>query len=327
MKARRLSSRRHGHRRDGGRPHHGRVPARGRDFVLLVGPGLGNPDPCTDNQFHGTHVSGTVAAQANNHGIVGVAPNVTLVPVKVCDTAGYCYASSATAGITYSGDAKLDVINMSFFVDYDVFLGSTEFKCADDPVQRAFRHAVERAVQYARNQGVTPVAALGNSDEDLAHPAAGNECEVVPAETQGVVGTMALGSRSEKAGYSNYGTGATDVAAPGGNGTTGNCQTTILSTFPAQAYECIQGTSMASPHTAGVAALIVSQFGTLGGDGDVKMSPTKVESYLQSTVIDIGQRGYDKCFGNGRINARRAVLRQTSSVYDATAPFCPEYAE
>lgn len=231
------------------------------------------------------------------------------------------------AVLTYAGDQRFDVINMSFFVDDDVFLGSTEFKCADDPVQRAFRHAVERAVQYARNQGVTPVAALGNSDEDLAHPAAGNECEVVPAETQGVVGTMALGSRSEKAGYSNYGTGATDVAAPGGNGTTGNCQTTILSTFPAQAYECIQGTSMASPHTAGVAALIVSQFGTLGGDGDVKMSPTKVESYLQSTVIDIGQRGYDKCFGNGRINARRAVLRQTSSVYDATAPFCPEYAE
>ncbi|MDQ3453820.1 MAG: S8 family serine peptidase, partial [Actinomycetota bacterium] len=75
---------------------------RGRDFVLGNGPGVGNPNPCVDNQFHGTHVSGTVAAQANGIGIVGVAPNVTLVPVKVCDTSGYCYASSVVDGITYA---------------------------------------------------------------------------------------------------------------------------------------------------------------------------------------------------------------------------------
>ena len=88
-----------------------------------------------------------------------------------------------------------------------------------DPVQRAFRKSVERAIQYARNQGVVPVAALGNSDHDLAHPPEPyeNECEIVPAETQGVIGTMALGPGKEKASYSNYGTGATDVAAPGGN--------------------------------------------------------------------------------------------------------------
>ena len=59
---------------------------------------------------------------------------------------------------------------MSFFVDDNEFQESTEFKCMDDPTQRAFRQAVERAIGYARNQGVTPVAALGNSDEDLAHP-------------------------------------------------------------------------------------------------------------------------------------------------------------
>ncbi|HKZ83753.1 MAG TPA: S8 family serine peptidase [Anaerolineae bacterium] len=299
--------------------------ARGRDFIPL-GPGIGNPGPCIDNGFHGTHVAGIVAAQANGLGVVGVAPNVTLVPVKVCDTAGFCYAGSVVGGITYAGDAKLDVINMSFFVDDDEFMASTEFKCMEDATQRAFRRSVERAIQYARSQGVTPVAALGNSDTDLAHAPSGNNCDVVPAETSGVVGTMALGAQSQKASYSNYGTGATDMAAPGGNGTTGDCMSTVLSTFPANAYGCIQGTSMASPHAAGVAALVVSQFGVLGSDGDVEMSPTQVEGYLQSTAIDLGLEGYDICFGHGRVDALRAVQHDTSDLLQAN-PLCPEYAE
>ena len=101
----------------------------------------------------------------------------------------------------------------------------------------------------------------------------------------------------------------------------------MLSTIPGNLYVCIQGTSMASPHAAGVAALIVSQFGTLGSDGDVKMSPTRVEQYLQSTAIDQGLPGYDECFGHGRIDALRAVTHDTSKAYDATAPYCPEYTE
>ncbi|MGH2357510.1 MAG: S8 family serine peptidase, partial [Candidatus Limnocylindria bacterium] len=97
--------------------------ARGHNSVLFLptGPGVGNPDPCVDNQFHGTHVAGTVAAQANGIGVVGVAPNVTLVPVKVCDTSGFCYATGVVDGITYAGDQQFDVINMSFFVDDDEF--------------------------------------------------------------------------------------------------------------------------------------------------------------------------------------------------------------
>lgn len=309
--------------------------ARGHDSLSALPPGVavGNPDPCTDNQFHGTHVAGTVAARANGIGVVGVAPNVTLVPVKVCDATGFCYAGAAVDAITYAGDQELDVINMSFFVDDNSFQQSTEFKCSSDPTQHAFRRAVERALSYARNQGVTPVAALGNSDQDLAHPVddsgqpISNECEVVPAESAGVVGTVALGSRSEKASYSNYGTGQADVSAPGGNGTTGDCRTTVLSTLPGGSYGCFQGTSMASPHAAGVAALVVSQFGRLGDDGDVKLSPQTVENIVASTAVDIGLEGYDECFGAGRIDALRAVTKDTSVLRDATAPFCPEYDE
>ena len=162
--------------------------------------------------------------------------------------------------------------------------------------------------------------------DDTGQPIS-NECEVVPAETEGVIGTVSLGSRSEKASYSNYGSGMADVAAPGGNGTTGDCRTTILSTLPGGAYGCIQGTSMASPHAAGVVALIVSQFGRLGSDGDVKLPGTRVESLLQGTAIDIGLAGYDECFGNGRIDALRAVTGDTSAASDPSAPHCPEYAE
>jgi subtilisin family serine protease len=251
------------------------------------------------------------------------------VPVKVCDATGYCYASAVVDGITYAGDRKLDVINMSFFVDDDAFQESTEFKCSSDPKQRAFRRAVERAILYARGQGVLPVAALGNSDQDLAHPVDANgnplpnECDVVPAETAGVVGVAALGSQKQKTSYSNWGKGATDVTAPGGT-STGNPMTGVLSTLPENSWGAISGTSMASPHAAGVAALIESQFGTVGSDGDVKMSPTSVESILQGSTVDQGAPGYDMCFGNGRINALRAVQKNTSKSYDSTAPACTE---
>ena len=77
--------------------------ADGADFTA-EGPGIGNPLACVDNNFHGTHVAGIIAARRNGIGVVGVAPNVTLVPIKVCDGDGHCYVSDVVEGITYAGD-------------------------------------------------------------------------------------------------------------------------------------------------------------------------------------------------------------------------------
>jgi lantibiotic leader peptide-processing serine protease len=302
---------------------------RGADFTA-EGPGIGIPAACVDNNFHGTHVAGIIAARANGHGVVGVAPDVTLVPIKVCDADGHCYFSDVVQGIAYAGDLALDVINMSFFVDDDEFQQSTEFKCGSDPEQRAFREAVQRAITYARGQGVTPVAALGNSNANLANPPGGKDCKVVPAMSDGVIGVMSLGPESEKAAYSSYGKGWVDVAAPGGNANLSGdkaayCTRQIVATIPGNLWGCFQGTSMASPHAAGVAALISSVAGSPTRTGGWYHDPTRVANRLQNTAVDIGLKGYDMCFGHGRVNALRAVKGDNKVLYDSRAPLCAEY--
>jgi subtilisin family serine protease len=301
---------------------------RGADFTF-EGPGIGSPLACVDNNFHGTHVAGTIGARRNGIGVVGVAPDANLIPIKVCDADGHCYVSDAVEGITYAGDIRVDVVNMSFFVDDDAFQESTEFKCQSNDTQRAYRAAVERALAYARGEGVSLVAALGNSDVNLASDAArgGKKCRVVPAMSPGVIGTVALGPQSEKSWYSTWGAGWADVSAPGGNeeAAEGNCLTEILSTLPGNTYGCIQGTSMASPHTTGVAALIISRFGKGDGSGGLRWAPDKVWSKMRATVIDVGIKGYDKCYGHGRIDALRVVNNDTSYRRDLTQVGCSEY--
>ncbi len=275
--------------------------ARGR---VSLSPSLGVAQPCVDTSFHGTHVSGSIAAQSNGVGIVGVAPDVTLVPITVCQVYA-CWWSAVVDGITYAGDIKLDVINMSFYADDEQLV-----EC--NPEDSATVAAIDRAIAYARSRGVTPVAALGNSNLDLASGAYAN-CRIVPSESPGVIGVTSLGANGQKASYSNYGLGSADVAAPGGNGSTGGDSdasdgvAAVYSTFPGQQYLGANGTSMASPHAAGVAALIVSRYGKLGADGDVEMKPDQVQAKLQGTAVDIGLSGYDALFGYGRVDALRAV--------------------
>jgi subtilisin family serine protease len=296
--------------------------ADGADFTA-DGPGVGNPVACVDNNFHGTHVAGIIGARRNGVGVVGVAPNVTLIPIKVCDANGNCYVSDVVQGLTYAGDLKVNVINMSFFVDDDALNQSTEFKCQSDATQKSYIDAVERALHYARSQGVSLVSAIGNSDQNLAKPPGGKGCKTIPAMSPGVSATVALGQSSEKAFYSSWGATWADISAPGGDDQVGaGCDNEILSTVPG-GWACLQGTSMASPHTTGVAALIISQFGTRKG-GRIVMSPKAVQNHLYNTTVDIGAKGRDKCYGYGRIDALRAVKNDTSHAYDKTAPPCTE---
>ncbi len=297
--------------------------AHGADFTA-EGPGIGNPLACVDNNFHGTHVAGIIAARRNGIGVVGVAPNVTIVPIKVCDANGSCYVSDVVQGLTYAGDLKLNVINMSFFVDDNSLNESTEFKCQTDATQRSYLDSIERALHYARSQGVSLISALGNSDQNLASPPGGKNCKTVPAMSSGVTGTVSLGQASDKASYSSWGKGFADVAAPGGNDQVGaGCANEILSTVPG-GWGCFQGTSMASPHTVGVAALIISQFGK-NKSGTWFMDPDRVAKILRTTTIDIGTKGYDKCYGYGRIDALRAVTNKTRYVRDMSATTCTDY--
>jgi subtilisin family serine protease len=220
---------------------------------------------------HGTHVAGTIGAARNGIGIAGVAPNVRLASVKVVDDGGFIYPEYAICGFIWAGEHHMAVTNNSYFID-------PWFKwCQDDPDQKAGIEAVRRAIDFSANHDVVNVAALGNSNWDLAHNVVdagspdngtpitrtvGNDCPSLPAEVNGVVGVSAVGPTARKSFYSNYGVGDTEVAAPGGDSRvtpeTPDGNGRVLSTIVGGGWGYLQGTSMASPHTVGVVALIRS---------------------------------------------------------------------
>ncbi|MEJ2620526.1 MAG: S8 family serine peptidase [Candidatus Thiodiazotropha sp.] len=259
-----------------------------------------NPDDAGDelqsgaSSFHGTHVSGTIAARTNNStGVAGVAWDVKIMPVRVLGKQGG-YSSDIIEGILYSAglsnasgttpSQRADVINMS--------LGGGS---AD---QASFD-----AVTAARNAGVIVIAAAGNENtSQLSYP----------ASYAGVVSVSAVDQSRTRAPYSNYGT-EVDVAAPGGNtqaDVDGDGRADgVLSTLGDDSqgttsftYNFYQGTSMAAPHVAGVVALMKSVYPGL--------TPAEFDSMLSSgeLTIDIGNSGRDDLYGHGLIDAYKAVL-------------------
>ncbi|MFC4585598.1 S8 family peptidase [Sphaerisporangium corydalis] len=301
----------------------------------------GCKDPADeDDEGHGTHVASTIGSPLNGIGVAGVAPGVSLVNIRAGTDSGFFFLKPVLDALTYAGDAGIDVVNMSFFVD------PWTFNCAHNPSdsraeqlqQAGIITGVQRALDYARARGVTLITALGNGSTDLGEPTtdkdspgypAGSErertidnsCVNVPAESRGVISVSAVGPSKRKAWYSDYGTEQTDLSAPGGDpsdaGTSlkGTARE-ILAAAPASAlrkqklidasgkpvgssvvrdchrgkcayYQYLSGTSMASPHAAGVAAILVARFGK-PGKGGLLLSPAKVEKLLYATATHTG---------------------------------------
>jgi lantibiotic leader peptide-processing serine protease len=301
--------------------------------VSCVG-GVPNTDPAAwmDLNGHGTHTAGTIAAAANGIGIVGVAPSVKIAGIKAGNDDGYFFPEAVICAFMWAGSHHLDVTNNSYYADPWLF------NCRNDAEQRAIWKAEQRAIRFAQGQGVVVVAAQGNENIDLSKrnvdatsPDNGtpvtrevtNACVVIPVEIPGVVGVTADGAKMQKAYYSSYGVGVAAVTAPGGDrrfqdpgdGSRGY----VLSTYPGNRYALAQGTSMASPHVAGVAALIRSQHpGMPAGAVAAMLQSTADPMACPPNPFDpggagawlatcVGGAGYNGFYGHGLVNALSAV--------------------
>jgi lantibiotic leader peptide-processing serine protease len=307
-----------------------------------------------DDNGHGTHTAGTIAAALNGIGIVGVAPNVKIAGIKAGNADGFFFPEAVVCAFVWAGTHHIQVTNNSYFADPWLF------NCKNDPDQRAIWMAEQRAIQFAQSNGVLVVAAEGNESDDLAHATQDvtspddttpvtrditNACVVVPVELPGVIGVTADGNRMLKSYYSSYGFGSVAVIAPGGDRrfqvTGAAVNGRVLSTYPAAligtcspslrvvdvsgaTYCYLQGTSMASPHVAGVAALVASTgvaspgaiAAKINESADPLACPSATDMAIYANFPSVsngapqvctGGTGYNNFNGHGQVNALRAV--------------------
>jgi serine protease len=222
-----------------------------------------------DDNGHGTHVAGTIAQSTNNnYGVAGIAYKSSIMPLKVLDNYGSGNIADIAEAIKFAADNKADIINMSLGGGGDSNL-------------------LAEAVNYAYKKGVVVVAAAGNENENSAS---------YPARYPHVISVSAIDSAGQKAPYSNYGAGV-DISAPGGSESGGILQETIDPETGKSVFLGLQGTSMASPHVAGVAALIKAE--------GIK-EPDQVLNILKQSARQIKEDPFNY-FGAGQLDATSAV--------------------
>src|SRR5690606_22461854 len=222
-----------------------------------------------EDDYHGTHVAGIVAAPRNGVGIAGTAPDVQVSSIKVSEKGtSLFYAEAVVCAMVFAGDNGVDITNNSYYVDPWLYA------CRDDADQKALVDSVSRAMDYARGKGTAHITSAGNSSHDLAAEEITDDtspndrepvertvktadCVDMPTQLDGATSVSATGPEDHlKSYYSNHGLGEIDVAAPGGDS---RYQTPkapaknggILSTMPNGDYAYLQGTSMAGPNAAG----------------------------------------------------------------------------
>ena len=244
-----------------------------------------------DDEFHGTHVSSTIAEATNNgEGVAGFAFGCSLMPVKVLDEKGEGSDFDVAEGLDYvasyreNGANPVKVVNMS--------LGG-------DGTSETIKRAIDRVVQA----GILVVASAGNDNKGTVD---------FPANLDNVIAVGAIDGRKQRAPYSNYGS-ALDLVAPGGDGDRdddgdGNIDLVFqqmpdpdfldLGRHDQFCYCGHEGTSMASPHVAALAAMLFSQ-----GIGDAH----SVRAALEQTAEDLGAPGRDDQFGHGLIQPAKAL--------------------
>ncbi|GHE10151.1 S8 family peptidase [Streptomyces alanosinicus] len=286
---------------------------------------------------HGTHVAGEIAGAKNGVGITGVAPGVKVAGIKVGNPDGYFYTEAVVCGFMWAAEHHVDVTNNSYYTD------PWYFNCTGDPDQKALVDAVTRASRYAEGKGTVNVAAAGNENYDLASdsitdPASPNDgtpsdrvidphtCYDIPTQLPGVVTVAATGAKGLKSSYSNYGLGVIDIAAPGGDSTTYQkpeppaTSGQILGPLPGGKWGYMSGTSMATPHVAGVAALIKSTHphapaalvkALLYAEADATpcTKPYDINGDGKVDAVCEGGRNYNGFYGFGTADALAAVTK------------------
>ena len=234
-----------------------------------------DPNRWDDDNGHGTHVAGIVAAVDNEIGVIGTAPEAYLWAVKVLDRNGSGYVSDVIDGINWAVNNGMQVVNMSLGTASDI-------------------QALNDAVDTAYNVGLVLVAAAGNSGDGD-----GTTNEVIyPAKYSSVIAVAATASDDSTPYWSSEGE-EVELAAPG---------VSIRSTWNNGLYNTISGTSMASPHAAGTVALVLTTaVGSYDLDGDGIWDPVEVRANLQATADDVNNDGKDNFYGYGLVDAEESV--------------------